>query len=188
MSMACLVLASGLSRRFGHNDKLLAEFKGQALLAYCLNAAKAAPFDDYFVVTPDPDPRAILARNHGFNVINNPNPEFGQGASLALGAGKLIEKGFDATCILLGDMPFITSQFLKKLIAASEGQEVMFSRHAGRFMPPAIFKSDALHKLTTLTGDQGARALDFSGCQLEHLNLPPELAIDIDSARDFDRL
>lgn len=184
--MAVLVLASGLSKRFGAQDKLMAEVKGQALLAYCLDAARGVNFDGYYVVTPDPDPRASLARSLGFKVIHNPTPEAGQGASIAAGVKALVDQGYDAVCILLGDMPMITSKFIERLKRASD-TEIIFSRANHRDGPPAIFKGSALGALMSLTGDKGARSIDLSNFNIDVLDMPPELAIDFDTPEDFQK-
>lgn len=187
--IAALVLASGLSRRYGNDDKLMAEVKGQALLAYCLDAARAVNFDGYYVVSPDPDPnpdpRADLARRHGFEVIGNPAPENGQGASLALGAMTLINRGFDATCVLLGDMPFVTPKYLQLLMSFAPAADIVFSQVRDQDQPPAIFRGPALEALTTLSGDRGAHSLDLSGFEISHFEMSPPMAKDFDLADEF---
>ncbi len=183
MKTAALVLASGLSRRFGTEDKLLAELKGQALLAYCLDAARESGFDGLYVVSPDPDPRADLARRHGFRVISNPAPEAGQGASLALGSRYVIEKGFDAVCILLGDMPMVLSDYIREL--CREPGDIVFSEVNGLDQPPAVFRHKALYSLTQLSGDKGAKSLDLSEFTITRLSLPEEMSVDFDHPSDF---
>ncbi len=184
MRTAALVLASGLSRRFGTDDKLLADLKGQALLAYCLDTAKTARFDGYLVICPDPDPRAELARSLGFQVIPNPSPEQGQGASIALGAKYCQSAGFEAACILLGDMPFVSAEYLQALSKANG--DIIFSLNNDRDQPPAIFRGEALAALTALSGDQGAKTLDLSAFHITQMDLPDPLAMDFDRPEDFD--
>ena len=186
MSMACLVVASGLSRRFGDEDKLLADLKGQALLAYCLDTAASVPFAQRYVVTSD-DKRAELAKARGFNIVHNPTPEDGMGTSLALGAIDLLNHGFNAGCILLGDMPFVTPEYLTKLIKHSKSFDISFSQNNNRNMPPAIFKNGALYTLTTLRGDKGMQSQNLSHFNISHLDLPNDLARDMDTPEDFDR-
>ena len=183
MKIAAMVLASGLSRRFGQDDKLLADLKGQALLAYSLDAVRSADFENRFIICPEPDPRAILARNFGFNVIANSEPEAGQGASISLGAKYLRANGFDAVCILLGDMPFVTPEYLKQIQAMSG--DIVFSRTNNKEQPPAIFRGDALEILTTLSGDQGASQLDLSPFTVSNIDLPGEMEKDFDRPEDF---
>lgn len=183
MKSAALVLASGLSRRFGSEDKLLADLKGQALLAYCLDAARNTGFDGLFVVCPDSDPRADLARTFGFEVIGNRAPELGQGASIAVGTRHILDKGYQAVCVLLGDMPFITAEYLMRLSETSG--DIVFSQRDGVEQPPAIFRNLSMQALTGLFGDNGARTLDLSSFDVTRLNLPVEMSIDFDTEDDF---
>lgn len=183
MTMAALVLASGLSRRYGSDDKLMAELKGQALLAYCLDTVETAGFQHRFIVCPDPDPRAELARRFGFSVIANQSPEDGQGTSISLGARHVINAGFDTACILLGDMPFITADYLKSL--RKMNGDIVFSQVQDIDQPPAVFRLAALKALTGLSGDKGAGALDLSCFNVSHMKLPAEMSVDFDTEDDF---
>ncbi len=185
MTIACLVLASGLSRRFGDEDKLLADLNGQTLLAYCLDTAASVPFDGRFVVTAD-DGRAELAKARSFNVIQNQNPEDGMGASLTCGVRHILDAEYDEVCVLLGDMPFVTPQYIKKLIKGSARFDVTYSQNEDRLMPPAIFKGQVLQSLTQLSGDKGAQSLDLSRYNIGHVELPDEMARDMDEPHDFE--
>ena len=174
-----------MSRRFGNEDKLLADLKGQALLAYCLDTAASAPFTDRFIVTFD-DERALLGLARGFNIIHNPDPELGMGAALAGGVRHILQLGHSQACILLGDMPFVTTHYLQNLMKRSSQYDITYSQNNERDMPPAIFKGAALKVLTQLTGDKGAQSLDLSGFKIDHLQLPDEMARDMDEPNDFD--
>jgi len=187
MKMAALVLASGLSRRYGKDDKLMATLKGQALLAYCLDAAKGALFDGYFVVTPDPDPRADLARSFGFTIIPNSIAEAGQGVSISAGVSEIIDKGFESICLLLGDMPFVTSDYLRKLKSHAPDSDIIFSQVNTQNQPPAIFRGQALRTLKNLSGDRGANSLDLANFAISHMEMSEAMAKDFDLATDFMR-
>lgn len=183
MKIAALVLASGLSSRFGPKDKLLMDLKGRPLLAYCLDAVRSAQFEHRFIVCPDPDLRADLARDFDFAIIPNPYPVAGQGATIALGATYLVANGFDTICILLGDMPFVTSEYLTTM--RDLDGDIVFSHAQGKDQPPALFRHDAMRMLTQLTGDQGARSLDLSQFEISSLDLPAEMSVDFNTEEDF---
>ncbi|NNE57350.1 MAG: nucleotidyltransferase family protein [Hellea sp.] len=186
MTMACLVLASGLSRRFGDGDKLMQNLGGKPLLAHCLIAASEifAP-EHRFIVVPNPDPRSELASQFEFSLIDNPEPETGQGRSLAIGVQALLAQNYHSVCVLLADMPFISPEFIQGFIDQSENFDIGFSQVRGRAQPPAIFKATAFEPLTGLSGDQGARALDLSAFSIAQIPLPEEMARDIDIPDDI---
>ena len=54
--MACVVLASGLSERFGKTDKLCAELGGRPILSHVLDTAAELQFGDCLLYT-SPSPR-----------------------------------------------------------------------------------------------------------------------------------
>ena len=185
MSFAVLVLASGLSKRFGTEDKLMTDLKGQALLAYCLDAARNAEFDRYFIVTPSGDAKAELARSFGFEVIDNPHPEAGQGSSLSTGVTHLLDSKVEKVCVLLGDMPYVTGDFLRELKSASNKSDIVFSRLNDRNQPPAIFNQKAMSRLTSLQGDKGAQTVNWASLKISNLEICKDLAIDFDTEDDF---
>jgi len=49
---ALVILASGLSERFGKADKLMAEFRGKPLVQHAIDAADKLPFAERFAVVP----------------------------------------------------------------------------------------------------------------------------------------
>jgi len=50
-NIACIVLASGLSERFGEPDKLSADLCGKPVLSYVLDTARAVGFGEIFCVS-----------------------------------------------------------------------------------------------------------------------------------------
>jgi len=47
---ALVILASGLSERFGKADKLMADFRGKPLVQHAIDAADMLPFAERFAV------------------------------------------------------------------------------------------------------------------------------------------
>lgn len=78
-----LLLAADLSRRFGGDDKLLALFRGQALVSHAAAVMAQLSLDRRLAVVSSGEVERHLA---GFDLVRNPAPENGQGVSLALGA------------------------------------------------------------------------------------------------------
>jgi molybdenum cofactor cytidylyltransferase len=100
---ALIILASGLSERFGEADKLMADFRGKPLVQHAIDAAKPLSFAARFAVIPKASTqRRKLFNYEGYSLIENNSPEAGQGGSLKLAAKAAMEKGYDAICIMLG--------------------------------------------------------------------------------------
>ena len=84
--MAILLLASGLSTRFGPDDKLLASLGGKPVISYAANALASHPVGwRVAVVGAKQAERRRIVEARGFHVALNLAPDEGQGRSLAIG-------------------------------------------------------------------------------------------------------
>lgn len=186
--VAAILLASGLSRRFGAPNKLLQDLGGKPLFTHALEAlAQVEPADFVVVCQPelaiaisqvDPDARLIL--NH--------QPEAGLGRSIALGASAIQASGAEAMLVALADMPFVTPGMLRALIEAlSEGVDACACAETdGRVTPPAIFARSCFDRLAALDGDTGARSVLLDpGLRVSRLTFPEECLADIDTPADL---
>ena len=98
-NLAAVVLAAGLSSRFGARDKLLHPYRGRLLLEWTLRAVAAAGLVDCVVVIgPQEAEKAALVAAHGLRAIENPTPELGMAVSLGCGVRGVRGK-IDGICI-----------------------------------------------------------------------------------------
>ncbi|MEM6747818.1 MAG: nucleotidyltransferase family protein [Pseudomonadota bacterium] len=177
-----LLLAAGLSERFGPRNKLLEPLKGQPLISHAAAVLRALALDHLIAVNAD---REIDARLEGFEITPNPQPERGQGRSLAIGAEAAIHRGAERVLVLLADMPFITRQHCQVVIDRCSDSTPSASALEGRAMPPACFPRAVLPVLAQRTGPIGARDLIN---RLPVSSLVPgdrHMLADIDTADDF---
>lgn len=146
---AIIVLASGLSKRFGTEDKLLVSFLDKPLCTHIIKTLAPIPFAHRYAVLPHNTPeRTSHFANAGFEIITNPHPEQGRGYSLMLGAQAVLSQD-TAThmCITLADMPLIkTSHFCELLERANN--PLTMSENNGVTMPPALFTHSLLNELS----------------------------------------
>lgn len=178
---ALVILASGLSERFGQADKLMTEFRGKPLVQHAIDAAKPLPFVQRFAVIPKAsNERRKLFNYEGYSLIENDRPEAGQGGSLKLAAKAALAKGYDAICVMLGDMPFVETDDLSKLLKNLADKDRAISCCNKTLMPPAIFKNEALCELANITAAGGAKALFNSDNFYKH-SLSERAAHDIDT-------
>jgi molybdenum cofactor cytidylyltransferase len=141
-----LLLASGLSTRFGAGDKLLAPLQGKPLVAHAANLAATLPFAARLAVVPEEDgPLARLLG--GFRLVRNPDPAAGRESSLRLGLRAALDEGPEAVLVLLADMPFVTAAHIERLHAeASEARAAISLRGPVR-MPPVLIPTELAHKV-----------------------------------------
>ena len=187
---AILLLASGLSSRFGAGDKLMADLHGRPVLARAASALAGRPVAKRVaVVGTDQSARRTCLEALGFEIVLNPAPEDGQGRTLAIGSQYVRDTTeADSVLILLGDMPFVTDTHLEGLAKAlSQGASAVMSETGGRLSPPALFRRDHFNQLVAVTGDRGARQI-FERIPARHaVTAAPELLMDIDCGPDLQR-
>jgi molybdenum cofactor cytidylyltransferase len=117
--VAGVVLAAGLSRRFG-GPKLLAAFGGRPILSHVLDAVSAARglgllAGAHVVAAAGDAAVAQLARDAGATVVANPEPAQGLSGSLRLGLSAL-PADIQAALILLGDQPLVRLEVIGALV------------------------------------------------------------------------
>jgi molybdenum cofactor cytidylyltransferase len=178
--IAVLVLAAGLSRRYGEGEKLLAPLAGKPLALHIAETLAAMPFHRKLAVCKEAgDELGRGLAGLGFQVLVNPEPETGQGHSLALGAKAAI--GSHALVVCLADMPYVTRGDVEALVEAwrADPERPAGSRAGAYFGVPAIFPAPVFAELMELSGDHGARGL---------LQGAGAVAVDAGHLRDFDRV
>ena len=116
LPVGCVIMASGLSRRFGSN-KLLADFCGQPLLFRAFDATDTPQLAGRVVVTRSEEVQA-LCREHSIPVLLHSLP--GRNDTVRLGLSELLEQRPDlAGCMFLpGDQPLLRRETIETLIGA----------------------------------------------------------------------
>ncbi|HEV2514970.1 MAG TPA: nucleotidyltransferase family protein [Devosia sp.] len=182
--IAAVVLAAGLSTRFG-GDKLLYPHAGKPLAAHIADTLVGMPLAHRIaIVPPAPSARGDVFAERGFELVENPDPQQGMGASLALGAQRAIELGAEMLLVCLADMPNVTTEHLTELIAALATSDVVATGFDNSRGPPAVFARRLFPELMVISGDHGARHLLANARLVE---APQVLARDFDTRGDFDQ-
>lgn len=177
--VAVVLLAAGLSTRFGAADKLMAPLSGKPLAFHIAETVARMPFARKLAVCRSSGD--VLGRGLaglGFQVLVNPEPESGQGSSLALGAKAAV--GTRALVVCLADMPYVAHSDLDALVSAWRADpERPFASGAGDYVGvPAVLPAPFFSTLMDLSGDRGAKAL------LQDAGI---VGVDAAHLRDFDR-
>lgn len=160
-TMAGVLLASGLSRRFGA-AKLVAALQAKPLAFWAIDAMRAAPLGRYLLVHGPHTPAPLLdyAKQAGFTLLLNPNPEQGMGTSIAAAFANI---GTATHAFLaLADMPFIRASDYTALAAAliaDPEKSIAVPIHAGQRGHPVLFASPHFPSLRQLSGDTGGGVL-----------------------------
>lgn len=155
---AVIVLAAGLSRRFGAADKLMADVDGRPMVAHVLETVRSLDMGQRIVVTRPDSAVPHLAQD--FDIVVNPEPESGMGTSIATGVGA-VRPDMEAALIVLGDMPYIAPPTYTAL--AGYAADIIVPVYDGQPGHPVLFRRRCFDELAHLSGDVGAKALIGGG-------------------------
>ena len=85
-NVAAVLIASGFSKRFGEQNKLLVPFRGKPLARHTLELAAQIGFSGgIFIITASDDVAALASDMSKVNVVKNTAPEKGRRESVRLG-------------------------------------------------------------------------------------------------------
>lgn len=180
MTTAGVLLAAGLSRRFGPADKLLSPWHGRPLVTAAASTLAQAGCDDLAAVVSSDAVAAALPPS--FHIIRIA-PGLPMAASFRAACHFAEDRGADRLLIALGDMPGVSAGTLRWLL---DGTTSRACQHDGARMPPALLLR-ADWQAATPDGDQGARAILARLPPYALRDLQPPEAADVDTALDLQR-
>lgn len=188
-NIAAIVLASGLSRRFG-SSKLQADFHGQPLgtiiqkLLAKLPDNTAAQITETILVTTGRESPVIAGP--GSRIIINQQPELGQSHSLVLGLQSANEA--DGALFLNADQPFLTEQVISRILNEfAVTDKIIVPRANGLPQSPCLFPKRFFPLLLKIRGDKGGREI-YQAIPEETVFLDFDnnnLFFDIDTPEDY---
>jgi molybdenum cofactor cytidylyltransferase len=158
--VTAIVLAAGFGRRMGGN-KMLVEFAGQPMILATLDNIVASAADEIVVVTGH-ERAKIEALLNGKRMRAVHNPDYATGMASSLRVGIQAAGAADAAVVCLGDMPRVSGAVIDRLIAAfnqTEHRSIVVPTHKGQYGNPVLWGSEHFGRLSSLTGDRGARML-----------------------------
>jgi molybdenum cofactor cytidylyltransferase len=159
--VAALILAAGLSSRFGDGHKLLVDLDGKSVLRHVVDHAKASSASPVLLVTGHRADEVRATAGTNITVVHNPAYTEGLASSLRAGLSAL-PQGLDGVIVCLGDMPDVSTTTFEALIAAFnpvEGRAICVPVIDGKRGNPTLWGLQFLPELMRLDGDRGARSL-----------------------------
>ncbi len=170
LKLGAVILAAGLSKRYGTDNKLLAIVDGQPIIESVLKTVVTCQFDRVVVVVQSTDDAVgeIVKKRFPVTIAVNSQPSAGMGKSLAIGAGAIVGAGaiqgsdLKGIAIFPGDVPFIQPATINKLVeqfAKSGCAKIIRPMVGDQPGHPVLFPGNLIEELCQLTGDVGGRIL-----------------------------
>nr|WP_298412066.1 nucleotidyltransferase family protein [uncultured Halomonas sp.] len=194
--VVALVMAAGLSRRFGSDKRHARLANGRPLLQATLDLAKTN-FEATWVVLRQQDNPGELGLDPDINVLHAPGSDIGLGTSLGAAFSALQTqvnaRDADAAAVMLGDMPWVSPHTCRTLIDHAHAECIVLPRHQeprykGRPGHPVLFGRAFWPTLGLLSGDTGAREVvkqHASACMVVEVD-DPGIHRDVDTPMGLD--
>ena len=195
MNIDGIILAAGLSKRFGR-PKQLVEWRGRPLILHIAETAVASRLRNVVIVTGHAanGVRAaleLLAEHPKLTVVYNPEYEEGQASSIRRGL-KALPGDADAAMFLACDQPLVGVELINALIHTFEQHRplICYPVFGVNRSNPSIFAAKLFPELQKLTGDVGGRVLieKYKSQVREHKISSWRALADIDTEHDLESL
>jgi molybdenum cofactor cytidylyltransferase len=187
--VSAILLAAGLSSRFGGRAKQLAELEGTTLVSRGVATLERSPVGEIVLVVGHRAAEVGRAvEGTSAKVVVNENYETGLGSSLKVGVGALSGES-SAVVVCLADQPFVTSELIGRIVSRrrSTGADVVASFSGGLVTPPVLFSSRLYGEMAELRGDRGARFIIERHPGFEKIEVEPDVLLDVDTEEDLGR-
>lgn len=181
-----VLLASGLSRRYGRRDKLMSRLGYKHLIDHSAGVIAKLPVLARVAVCP-PDRHKVRDALEGpFIIALNKKPARGIGHSIAVGVRVALQFKPDAIVVCMGDMPFIEPWLVEAIVARLGEADIVHAGPPGRMHPPTAFGAGCFDKLRDLDGDDGAkRIIGQGGFRVVGFDAPAPLLLDVDTREEL---
>lgn len=155
--LGCVVMAAGNARRFGEN-KLAAAVEGKPLLRRALEAVPAELFSRVCVVTQYQEGLA-LAREFGFQAVENCHPDWGISHTISLGLEAVRDCG--GVLFQVSDQPLLRRESVEALVELwlRQPEKIAALGHGGVRGNPCLFPARFYPELRALSEDHGGSAV-----------------------------
>ena len=199
LRIATLVLAAGLSTRFGEHKLLYKLASGRTIIEQSLTSLAYRTRSDIFIVTgyQSGDLSRLL---HDYQCLEIHDYAAGMGHSISEGMQQLEElsSGYAAVLITLADQVGIPAVAMERFIAAYENRANSSTVQSACYdlgnqvvrTPPVIFPRRDFDALRSLKGDSGGATVVNQAAKDGRLIIEslPEAEFDIDKIEDLQRL
>ena len=194
--ISAVILAAGESRRMGKQNKLLLPIGGEALLVKLVASVCASDVGQVLVVIGHEAEKIRRELNEfPLNFVYNPNFSEGMTTSIKYGV-KVVSHECDGLLICLGDMPFINTSEINKLIHAYvqnriKGQSLIvvpvFKEQRGN---PVLFSNELRNDILKHKKESGCKEVIMNNSEaVIKIEMDDDnVLFDVDTLEDYQSL
>ena len=186
--VSAVVLAAGGSTRMGR-PKLAVPVRGEPMIRRVTRAAQESRCREVIVVLgTHADVYQPLLDGLDVRIVMNTDPGEGMGSSIRVGAAA-VSPHAAGVVILLADQPFVTSEFINRLLdaAGTQRRPIVASAYEKTLGPPVYFGREMFPEVLALSGDRGARSvIEAHAAESISVPIPDASAVDIDTTGDLE--
>jgi molybdenum cofactor cytidylyltransferase len=155
IKVACIIMASGFSRRMGSN-KLLLDLGGAPVISRVLESLPYPVFDRVLLVAKDAQ---VLAVGSSYPLICVTNDSSRQGKSRAIQLGIEASGGVSGYLFLVADQPLLKSTTISGLVEVFRKRpgQIIQPVALGKPRNPVIFPTTLKDQLLALRADSGGK-------------------------------
>lgn len=163
----------------------MADLAGKPVISWSAQSLASISATARIAVTSSPAVASLLT---GYEICDVGAEVPSQSHSLKLGLARAKTYAPDRVLVVLGDMPFVTSSHLARLVdTCASARQAAATAYGGKPGVPACFRAADLDRLENLSEDRGARAqlLDLGAAVVA-----PDAdwhVMDIDTPDDLER-
>ncbi|ERI89666.1 hypothetical protein HMPREF1982_04531 [Clostridiales bacterium oral taxon 876 str. F0540] len=164
-------------------NKLMLKLGEKTIINRVIESAKASKLEELVLV--------YGKYNMDTDIVKVYNPDYELGMSTSIKKGL---EGFegDGVMILLGDMPFITSEIINKLYDGfcKSNKNIAAPIYKRRRGNPVIIGKKYFNELLKNTGDKGAREIiNNNACDVELIEIQSDgIFVDVDDKESYNSL
>lgn len=134
----------------------MADLAGKPVISWTAQTLASVSATARIAVTGSPAVANLLT---GYEICDVGDEAPSQSRSLKLGLTRAKTYAPDRVLVVLGDMPFVTSSHLARLVdTCASARQAAATAYGGRPGVPACFRAADLARLENLSDDRGARA------------------------------
>ncbi len=193
--VTAIVLAAGLSRRMGKENKLFLPFNETTIIDTVVRQIIKSKVDQLVIVGSELS-LDRLKQYQSDNILIVDNPEYETGMTSSIKAGVQAAEICEGYMICLGDQPMITTGIYDQIIDSflsnhpKDNATIKVPFHKGKKGNPVIFSSHYKRDILSHTEPEGCR--EIVQAHKSHINKieisSSSILVDIDTREEYDRL